>query len=508
MSILGSIRTRLFILLGISLGFVLTAILANLNGGVPLWANLAVFIGAAVVLGLYSYMFMRDVVQPLRATIPAISAASKGDLTNTIVSNAHGEISQLTEHANFMISTFAGMIDSTVHSSIKVVIASDTLIKGAGKTATGAKEQSEKAEQISSAAEEMTQTIKDIARSASDAADKSLSALDVASKGKSASDEAVEAVNRVFEAAGELSQMVEGLNAKASEIGDIIKVIKDIAVQTDLLAINAAIEAARAGGQNNGFAVVAEEVRALAVKTVKATAEITNRIKAVQKESVKTAESMGSASKAVINATSCIKEVGSSLEHIVESVSDVRSRIGHIATSLDSQLVTSEDIANNIEKSSLLSSEIERMAKEVDNQVSSLIKIADNLRNNVGKYKTNGNNILHIDNAKLHHLLFVSKIGEYLKGEFALSSKTSFNHHQCLFGKWYDGEGGKRFGHLPSFRKFDAPHQKKHQLGDQLILANEQGDHEKVQRLYKEIQEISNHMVSLFDSLKLEVGEG
>lgn len=460
---------------------------------------------AVVFLGVAGYLFFRDIVKPMHSAIPTIALAAKGDLTVNVAS-ALGEVGALTDNINAMIGSFAGMVDATVQSSIHVVIAADTLKKGAGKTADGAKAQSERAAQIASAAEEMTQTIKDIAKSASDATEKSSGTLDVAAKGKDLSDNAIKAVNRVFESATELSTMIEKLNLKTSEIGNIIVFINDIADQTDLLAINAAIEAARAGEHGRGFAVVADEVRKLSIKTVKATAEIEKKIKAVQDESVKTTESMGSASEAVINATTCIREVGGSLGNIVDSVSDVRSRVVQISSSLDDQLVTSEDIAQNIEKTTMLSADIEQMASEVDNEVSRLLKIADGLRNNVAGFKTKGNDSIFIDTAKLHHLLFVSKIGEYLKGQFPLSSKSSFNHHQCLLGKWYDGEGTKRFGNLPSFQKLDAPHQRKHKLGDELILANEHGEHEKVERLYKEIQEISRNIIALLDQLKIEVG--
>jgi methyl-accepting chemotaxis protein len=270
------------------------------------------------------------------------------------------------------------------------------------------------------------------------------------------------------------------------------------------LALNAAIEAARAGEQGRGFAVVADEVRKLAERTVKATTEITDKISTVQSESEQTMKSMEEASGEVTKATDYIRQVGDSLNHIVVAVQKVRDQITQIATAVDEQSAASEEVAKNIEKTSAISKDMERMADDVMHRVNALTKTSEELRNSTTGFKTKGSELMILDIAKTDHRIFVGKIGACLKGDLALDPSQLPDHHNCRFGKWYFGEGMQMCGNLPSFKAVDAPHVRVHALAKEAVSAHNSGDKLKAERLYKEIENISDQIGSLLDGVKRE----
>ncbi len=184
--------------------------------------------------------------------------------------------------------------------------------------------------------------------------------MKTANQGKALSSDAIKVVEDVYQSTSQLSEVVKRLNQRAEEIGEIVTVIKDIADQTNLLALNAAIEAARAGEQGRGFAVVADEVRKLAERTIKATDEISEKIRNIQNESQQTSKSMEVSLKNVTRANDFIKELGNSLLHIVDSVNRVKDQITQIATAVDEQSAASEEVAKNIEKTSEIAKEMEK----------------------------------------------------------------------------------------------------------------------------------------------------
>ncbi|RJQ56660.1 MAG: methyl-accepting chemotaxis protein [Nitrospiraceae bacterium] len=288
---------------------------------------------------------------------------------------------------NKMVGSFGNMIGGILASADNVLATINALKGSAEKASQGAKSQSVQAEQIATAAEEMSQTITGIAKNASAASETSTETMQTAEAGKKVAHGAVDTVGKVCSSTRELEEMIKKLNSRAGEIGDIVTVIDDIAAQTNLLALNAAIEAARAGEQGRGFAVVADEVRKLAEKTMKATAEISEKIGAVQSESGQTMRSIEEASAEVTKATGYFREVENSLNHIVEAVHRVRDQITQIALAVEKQSAVSEDVARNIENTYGIAIEMEKMSDEVMTEVNSLTGITVELKSSTSGFK-------------------------------------------------------------------------------------------------------------------------
>jgi methyl-accepting chemotaxis protein len=340
-----------------------------------------------LIISAAYFVVSLGIIKPLNRLIEQTERIAKGDFTGSVDYAGSDELGRLSQSINHMSQRLREMIGVMVKSSIDLVKSAEGLRERAGNAVKDSELLVEQASHVATAAEEMSQTIIDIAKNAEVAADTSEDTMKAAYEGKDIAGGAVNAINSVYTTTKELATMVEKLNNRVSEIGDIVTVIQDIADQTNLLALNAAIEAARAGEHGRGFAVVADEVKNLASRTIKATEEISEKIAAIQSESTQTANSMAKAFTEVTKATEYIRKIGESLEHIVEAVQRVKDKIVQIAGAMDEQSRAAEDVTKNIEKTRTISKNMEKVASEVMNEANRIHEISERLQRNSSGFK-------------------------------------------------------------------------------------------------------------------------
>jgi len=297
---------------------------------------------------------------------------------------------------------------------------------------------------------------------------------------------------------------IESLGAKSDQIGEIVGTIEDIADQTNLLALNAAIEAARAGEQGRGFAVVADEVRALAERTTHATKEIGAMIKAIQKETQTAVRVMGEGVAEVDRGAGEAARSGEALQGILQQIGEVTQQIHQIATAAEEQTATTSEISTNIHQITDAFVKAAQTAHQTSVEADNLNKLSGSLQDTVRRFKTKESEVLMLTVAANDHRLFVNKIRASVIGDAQLDASGLANHHTCRFGKWYDNEGGHICGDLASFRSINAPHERIHSLSKDAVNAVNSGNQAKANQLMLEIDAVSHDIMVKLEEIRRE----
>lgn len=344
-----------------------------------------------VVLAIFFGFIMSSIIAtPLQIGVRLAEAIADGDLSQSMREDdlrRKDEVGQLLNAMLHMTNKLKTLMSDIRSASDTIASASNQLSASAEQLSGGVADQAGRTSQIATASTEMSQTVVDIAKNTSNIATSASETVKTAKAGEDIVDRSVREVKAIAETVNESASLMSSLGERSRQIGEIIGVIKDIADQTNLLALNAAIEAARAGEQGRGFAVVADEVRKLAERTTKATSEIGGMITAIQEEVQKAVNSMDEGTKRVHVGVEFSTKTGDALRGIVDSVNELQSMVQQIATATDEMSSVADQISGDIEAVALVSNETSASSNQISQASNDLSKLSSNLALIVGKFK-------------------------------------------------------------------------------------------------------------------------
>ncbi|MBT0663453.1 methyl-accepting chemotaxis protein [Geobacter pelophilus] len=345
-------------------------------------------IGILLQMGLAGWL-LNSILKPVTAMVTMFRdmAQGEGDLTQRLNADSKDEIAVASGFFNQFVEKLHRIISSVAGNTSQVAAAATQLMATAEQIATGAEEVAAQAGTVATAGEEMSATSGDIAQNCQMAAEGSNQASQAASSGSAVVNNTVQVMSRIASRVQETAKTVESLGARSDQIGAIVATIQDIADQTNLLALNAAIEAARAGEQGRGFAVVADEVRALAERTTKATREISEMIKAIQNETKGAVAAMEAGVQEVEQGTMEAAKSGTALQEILEQINAVTMQVNQVATAAEEQTATTGEISNNIHQITEVVQETAKGAQESATAANQLARTAEELQRIVGQFK-------------------------------------------------------------------------------------------------------------------------
>ncbi|MDD0844609.1 methyl-accepting chemotaxis protein [Pseudomonas sp. Gutcm_11s] len=346
-------------------------------------AVFALLLGSAAAVAI-----TRLIVQPLRDTLRAAERIAAGDLSQDLRVNRVDELGQLQRSMQDMTLSLRELIGHIRDSVTQIASAAEELSAVTEQTSAGVTSQKDETDQVATAMNEMTATVQEVARNAEQASHAANDADRQAKEGETAVNDAVQQMDRLAGEVQRSSEAVNHLRNESDKIGSVLDVIKAVAEQTNLLALNAAIEAARAGEAGRGFAVVADEVRGLAQRTQKSTEEIEALIGSLQQGSQQAAGLMDSSRTLTEATVDLTRRAGSRLGEIADAVSAIQAMNQQIAAAAEEQTAVAEEINRSVINVRDISEQTAAASEETAASSTELARLGNDLQILVSRFRT------------------------------------------------------------------------------------------------------------------------
>ncbi|KOX98700.1 chemotaxis protein [Pseudomonas nunensis] len=342
----------------------------------------------ALAFGLLAaWAITRQIVIPLSQTLKVAERVAAGDLTHNLISERQDELGQLQRAMQSMTLGLRELIGGISDGVTQIASAAEELSAVTEQTSAGVNSQKVETDQVATAMHEMTATVQEVARNAEEASEAAVAADQQAREGDKVVGEAIAQIERLALEVGNSTVAMSDLKRESDKIGSVLDVIKSVAQQTNLLALNAAIEAARAGEAGRGFAVVADEVRSLAQRTQKSTEEIEELIVGLQTGTQQVATIMDNSRSLTDSSVELTRRAGGSLASITRTVSAIQSMNQQIAAAAEQQSAVAEEINRSVLNVRDVSEQTSAASEETAASSVELARLGTHLQMLVGRFK-------------------------------------------------------------------------------------------------------------------------
>lgn len=348
---------------------------------------ITVLVLTAVMTVLLAIVLTRSIVRPLGDAVRVAEEVARGDLTQTVHTQGRDEVTRLQEALKTMQANLRETLQQISGSATQVASAAEELNAVTEEGSRALQQQSDEIEQAATAVNEMTAAVEEVASNAVSTSTASQQSSTSAMQGRQRVQETVNAIQHMNKDVELTAEQVSNLAGQTRDIGKVLDVIRAIAEQTNLLALNAAIEAARAGEAGRGFAVVADEVRALAHRTQQSTQEIEAMVSGIQQGSSQAVASMQNSSLRAQSTLEVARSAGDALEEITRSVSEISDRNLVIASAAEEQAQVSREVDRNLVNIRDLSLQSSQGAQQTNSASHELSRLAVELNQMVGRFK-------------------------------------------------------------------------------------------------------------------------
>ncbi|KFI11027.1 chemotaxis protein [Vibrio sp. B183] len=346
-------------------------------------------IGILAVLSITIGFFIKTITSPIKRTVRAMQTLSKGegDLTQRLPEEGSKELVLLSRYFNQFVASVQGIMLSISDAGSQVSSAANQLSNSVHHIDDSLNQQQSDVDMLATAMTEMLATVEEVAARTVEANDASRLAAQEANHSHKIIDKNVQEANELAEQIQSASQVVQKLASDARNVDTVLEVIRGVAEQTNLLALNAAIEAARAGEQGRGFAVVADEVRSLSLRTHESTLEIQNIVEKLQVGAENVVKVMDQGTAKATNASELSSQAGEALNKINKEVHTIEEMNQHIATAAEEQTVTVNDINRNVVSLSDMASTVSGESNQMASSSQELGRVSDDLMAMINRFK-------------------------------------------------------------------------------------------------------------------------